>query len=292
MNIAEARRTLREGTNDYVAYATACATIYANNHRTTPQVRDAAFGDEAISPRISRTPEGYLICRDAILSRCGQQLYHACEVPEIEPDEDGWVTVQRDAEEVFAPQSVAMFAGRPVVMGHPAGAVDGSNIREFAVGHVMSARRGEGENSDVLVGDLFITDPRAVDAILSGTHRSLAVGYDAAYRPARTGLRQPARHPSQPRSAVAQRRSPLWRQVRGQRQQSKGDGENETHTRSDSTRGLPRGSEPSDADRNGCGPGRRRWPARGRRAARTCDRLQHHDGRRRAHGAGTAQRHR
>ena len=110
--------------------------------RTAPQVRDRAFGDEAISPRITRTPENYLVCRDAILSRCGQQLYHASEIggADIEPDNDGWITVQRDAAEVFRPESLASFIGKPVVLGeHPDAVVNTGNIHEFAVGHVMAA---------------------------------------------------------------------------------------------------------------------------------------------------------
>jgi hypothetical protein len=84
------------------------------------------------------------------------QEYHHAEIPDanIEPDEHGIITVHRSADEVFAPRSLASFTGKPVVLGHPDEMVTGDNIRGLSVGHVMSARRGEGENSGVVTGDL------------------------------------------------------------------------------------------------------------------------------------------
>jgi hypothetical protein len=188
MTLDEARRTLREGTSDYVTWSTANAVIYANHMRSSPGLRtaDAEFyTDQQISARLSRTPEGFLIARDAVLARTGLQEYHHAEIvdPNIEPDEHGIITVHRSADEVFAPRSLASFTGKPVTVGHPDDYVNGGNYRQHAVGHVMSARRGEGENEDTVTGDLFISDARAADAVLSGTHRALSVGYSASYRP-------------------------------------------------------------------------------------------------------------
>jgi hypothetical protein len=142
------------------------------------------FDGEEISGRLSRTPEGFLICRDSVLSRCGDQAYHASELLDagVEPGTGGWVTVTRDASEVFAPRSLAGFDGRPVVFAeHPNTMVDGSNYRTLSVGHIMGpGRRGEG---DVVLGDIMLHDARAIEGVLSGTHRSLSVGYSASYRP-------------------------------------------------------------------------------------------------------------
>jgi hypothetical protein len=69
------------------------------------------------------------------------------------------------------------------VLSHPDDFVRPDNIRELQIGHIITAGRGEGENSDCVVGDLMFTDQHAIDLIRRGTHRSLSVGYGASYVP-------------------------------------------------------------------------------------------------------------
>jgi hypothetical protein len=137
--------------------------------------------DEQLSARLSLTPEGFMIARDAVFARTGTQDYHSTEIPTVDADDDGWVSVDRDEAEVFHPRSLASFVGKPVVMLHPEDMVGPHNVGTLQVGHVMNARRGEGEFADCVVGDLFITDQRAIEGIRSGAWRSLSAGYDARY---------------------------------------------------------------------------------------------------------------
>jgi hypothetical protein len=47
------------------------------------------------------TPEHFLVAKDAVLARCGEQIYAAHEVPTVEPDKDGMVIVTREPGEVI-----------------------------------------------------------------------------------------------------------------------------------------------------------------------------------------------
>jgi Uncharacterized protein conserved in bacteria (DUF2213) len=140
-----------------------------------------------LGPKQKLTPEGFLTVRDAVLARCGDQHYHATEILDVEPDDRGMIVVRRDPREVFDPRSLASFTGKPVTLGHPDDYVNGGNYRDLAVGHVISARRGEGADADVVLGDLMITDPRAVEMVRRGTHRALSAGYTANYTRAERG---------------------------------------------------------------------------------------------------------
>jgi hypothetical protein len=145
------------------------------------------YADEEISPRMGRSPEGFLICKDAVLARCGDQLYTAVEIPTIDADGDGWITVTREPKDVFAARSLASFTGKPITIEHPDSDVNGENYRRHAVGHVLRARRGEGADADVVLGDLFITDPEAAELVQDGVLRALSVGYNADYIPTGPG---------------------------------------------------------------------------------------------------------
>jgi hypothetical protein len=145
------------------------------------------YTDQEISPRLGRSPEGFLVCRYAVLARCGEQIYAAEEIPSLEPDDEGLIVVTRSPREVFRPRSLASFTGKPITLDHPDAEVTGDNYRVHAIGHVIGARRGEGADADVVLGDLFITDPRAAQLIERGTHRSLSVGYNADYIPTGPG---------------------------------------------------------------------------------------------------------
>jgi hypothetical protein len=78
----------------------------------------------------------------------------------------------------IAPASIPHFLDTPVTLSHPLSDVNPWNHRTLAVGHVQNVRCGEGEQSDLELGDLLITDPAAIDAIRNGL-RGVSVGYDA-----------------------------------------------------------------------------------------------------------------
>lgn len=126
------------------------------------------------------TPEGFLIVRNAPLARTGLQLYSDKEIP-LTGDSDGHVIIQRDPQEVFAPQTIMSLNGKAITLDHPSDNVTPDNWKNLAVGHVINPRRGTGLQDNLLLGDLFITDAEAIKAIREGTIRELSCGYDSAY---------------------------------------------------------------------------------------------------------------
>ncbi len=120
-----------------------------------------------ISENISRRePEGYLLCLNVPVARTGMQEYL--------PEElglgsgPGFIQVYRPGEEVFAPETMASFEAVPVTNDHPRDGVDLDNIRRLQAGHAQNVRRGSGEEADLLLADLVITDERLIEAILNG----------------------------------------------------------------------------------------------------------------------------
>jgi hypothetical protein len=64
----------------------------------------------------------------------------------------------------------------PVTNDHPPDGVDIGNIRALQKGHAHNVRRGSGEESDLLLADLIITDPVLIDLIMEGK-REISCGY-------------------------------------------------------------------------------------------------------------------
>lgn len=65
---------------------------------------------EKLGPHKFKTPEGYLICTDAILSRTGKQEYKRCELfGDTCEDPDKIVNVERTDDEVFSDKAMASF---------------------------------------------------------------------------------------------------------------------------------------------------------------------------------------
>ncbi len=127
-----------------------------------------------LSENISRRePEGYLLCLNVPVARTGMQEYLPSELGLTGPEP---VPVFRPEAEVFAPETLASFEGMPVTNDHPPDGVDIDNIRRLQMGHAHNIRRGSGEESDLLLADLIITDERLIDAILSGK-REISCGY-------------------------------------------------------------------------------------------------------------------
>ena len=158
-----------------------------------------------LSENISRRePEGYLLCLNVPVARTGTQEYMPEELdlpPGSDPvlffhsgTEGVWgaghsaacvesdrkalqsVPVYRPESEVFSPETIASFEGMPVTNNHPPDGVTVDNIRAFQKGHAHNVRRGAGNESDLLLADLIITDPALIEAILGGK-REISCGY-------------------------------------------------------------------------------------------------------------------
>lgn len=131
---------------------------------------------EKLSPHKSKTPEGYLICRDAILGRTGAQDYYANEIYADSKD-DRIVKVMRDAKEVFSPETIASFENKPVTCEHPEEDVTPDNFKQYSVGFARDIHQGRVDGEDVLLGNLIITDPETINDIENDIRTELSCGY-------------------------------------------------------------------------------------------------------------------
>ena len=122
-----------------------------------------AYYGTRLSPHMDKTPEGYLICRDVPIARTGTQEYLAGEL-HLDGDPERPVTVNRLAEDVFAPAALASFEGKDVTAGHPPEDVGPANYAAYTKGHVQNVRR----SGDYIIADLLIKDAQLIADVESG----------------------------------------------------------------------------------------------------------------------------
>lgn len=142
-----------------------------------------------LSDNVIKTPEGYLIFKDAVIARTGFQLYKAKELPQDElqdlglkfnPDDD--VNVYRSPEEVFSTRAIRSFEGKPVTDMHPD---DGKlltieTVEDYSCGHIQNVRQGEEplENGDLpLLADIHVHSASLIAKWNAGI-RELSCGYN------------------------------------------------------------------------------------------------------------------
>lgn len=148
---------------------------------------------EQISPRIGKTPEGFLVCYDVPIARTGAMVYSKSEagvmpwLSEMGFDGSGNLRIERDAAEVFREETLASAHGKPVTIDHPADFVNPDNWQVLAKGTTQNVRRGEREQADLLLADLLITDQEAIEFVESGALRQISCGYDAEYSQVASG---------------------------------------------------------------------------------------------------------
>lgn len=135
----------------------------------------AYYGDR-ISPNMTRTKEGFLICHNVPIARTGSQDYLAQEIGL--PERYGEVIkMHRPEEEVFALETLASFEGKPVVDGHPTDDVRPDNWSAYTKGTCTNVRRGTGADADKIVADLIIYDAIMQSEIEAGK-RDISCGYE------------------------------------------------------------------------------------------------------------------
>lgn len=137
------------------------------------------FAPLRISENISKTPEGYLLCRNVSIGRTGEMVYGVGETP-LAPGPDGKVYVTRAAEELFRPETIASFEGKAVTILHPEDFVNPGNWAQLTKGVVQNVRRGTGEQENDLVADFLITVQDAITLVEEGL-REVSCGYEAEY---------------------------------------------------------------------------------------------------------------
>lgn len=134
---------------------------------------------EKLSPHRFKTPEGYLICTDAILARTGKQTYRRREVfGDISDKGEEEIEINRDEKEVFNPVTLASFENKPLTIEHPNEDVNPENHHDYAVGFTRDIKRGRIDGNDVMLGTIVVTDAEAIKDIESGELVELSCGYD------------------------------------------------------------------------------------------------------------------
>lgn len=135
-----------------------------------------------LGPKRHLTPEGFLLCEDVPIARTGVQLYADHELPQLKSTHDKIIRVFRDAEHVFAPHTIASFAGKPITNDHPPERVSPATWRTYSVGVILDPRRGDGRTTDenFLYADFLFQEPSAIQAVLDGKVE-VSAGYDADY---------------------------------------------------------------------------------------------------------------
>lgn len=134
---------------------------------------------EKLSENRFKTPEGYLICTNAILARTGKQTYLRREVfGDSCNDADKEVEVDRTAEEVFAPETLASFENKPLCVEHPDEDVNAENHNLLSVGYVRDVKKDVVDGKEVMTATLVITDKYGIDEVESGRKTDLSCGYD------------------------------------------------------------------------------------------------------------------
>ena len=144
------------------------------------------YTPEKLSEHIGETPEGFLICYDVPVARLGNQTYKSDEVP-IEPNKDGLVEIKRVEEEVFKPETLQSFEGKPFTIDHPDEMVTPDNWKDLAHGFITNIRRGAREQVDLMIGDIVATTKKAIELIKNGM-REISCGYDADYEQLQPGV--------------------------------------------------------------------------------------------------------
>ena len=174
-----------------IAYVSRVRTVdHATHDRAETGFRFADKGVELGTKR-KRLPNGALLCEEVPIARVGSMAYGPGETP-VTTGPRGFVTIHRTADDLFSPETIAGLHGLALVNEHPRDDVFVHNWRDHSCGIVLNPRRGTGDNSDLLMADLLVTDENAIRAIESGK-REVSLGYDADYTEIEPGVGRQSR---------------------------------------------------------------------------------------------------
>lgn len=135
-----------------------------------------------LSENISETPEGFLLCRNVMLTHTGALRYGPTEHPFGE--EVGEVVMKREPADLFSDATLASFEGKDITIQHPEDFVSPDNYQELTHGVVVNVRKGkeeidvEGEMVTPMMGDMLVKSAEAIEAVKAGM-REVSLGYDA-----------------------------------------------------------------------------------------------------------------
>ena len=144
-----------------------------------------AYYGSKLSPHMTETPEGFLICHDVKIARTGTQNYLAREIG-LDGMPERVLQVTRSAEDVFDPAAIASFEGKDVTNTHPSEMIVQENQAAYSKGHAENVRRV----GDYLVADLYLKDPTLISEVKNGAMRDVSCGYYCQYEAYGAGYRQ------------------------------------------------------------------------------------------------------
>ena len=144
-----------------------------------------AYYGSKLSPHMTETPEGFLICHDVKIARTGTQNYLAREIG-LDGMPERVLQVTRSAEDVFDPAAIASFEGKDVTNTHPSEMIVQENQAAYSKGHAENVRRV----GDYLVADLYLKDPTLISEVKNGAMRDVSCGYYCQYEADGAGYRQ------------------------------------------------------------------------------------------------------
>jgi len=134
-----------------------------------------------LSENISKTAEGFLVCKNVPLARPGELVYANTELPGFEAA-NGRIVASRDAADILDPETMASFEGKTLSFLHPKEQeINSTNWKTHAVGTIFNVRAGDGANVNLLVSDILINDAQAVEAVMNRGLREVSLGYEAQY---------------------------------------------------------------------------------------------------------------
>jgi len=142
---------------------------------------------EQLGPNMSLLPNGSLLCRNVPLARTGWMMYGPGETPIRVGKGSDVAYVERTDKDLFADDCLSSFVGAPIVDEHPDDDVTPMNWKALAKGTVLTARRGTGDESDLVIGDVLVNDASLIRDIRAGK-REVSAGYDADYEQVSDGI--------------------------------------------------------------------------------------------------------
>ncbi|MCM1059458.1 MAG: DUF2213 domain-containing protein [Eubacterium sp.] len=140
-----------------------------------------AYFATKLSPNISETPNGFLICKNVPIARTGEQEYFGYELDLQDERRDEVVIVTREENEVFSPETLASFEGTIFTDEHPSEEVTTQNVQYLQRGFVKDVRRGSDADADKILADIIVTDPVIIGKIVNDGKREISCGYKCEY---------------------------------------------------------------------------------------------------------------
>lgn len=153
---------------------------FVSNSRDESANLHKVFTIGKISANKEVTPEGFLLCKNVPVARIGLMYYAPGEVDGLEAGPHGIIIVSRVEGDLFTEETMSSGLGKPITINHPDEHVDPSTYENFSKGTALNVRRGEGEESDLLLMDLLISSIDAINAIDDGCDE-ISLGYRANY---------------------------------------------------------------------------------------------------------------